>query len=759
MKNAKIIFFIIFITASAFIIYFFDYKRDSTKNKILDKNAKQITLEFNSIYKKHKLFAQMIFDSYINNKPLILSTISLADKATKAEKAILREELYSLLSREYLHLSNLVNLRHLHFHLKNNESFLRMHKPSKFGDDLTHIRPSVAYVNKYKKPIDGFEEGRIYNGLRFIYPLFFNQKHVGSVEVSYSSYEIISDLLKDYNIASNLLINTKVIQKKVFKDQKSNYIQSPIQGYSYDKEVVKKLKQKFQLERLTLRTTQEIIKKIPKGTAFSLYDKNNQIITVIPQKNPITHKFVAAFIIKSSAEGIRSVNENFYFLIAFSLFLLFIITYFFYTKYAYDIKLELQNRQMKAILNSEAVITILLEKEKIVIANRAFFEFFDTFKDLEEFQKTYKCLCMFFESIPDNTYVQPAKGVNTNWIRQVIENPYNNYKVCIKKGDFLHHFAIKAEKVKQEDKNDSFVVSLLDITNEIVMKENIQNILNSQDNMIIILNKRMILTYANKQFLSLLQVKDIEEFYNNYEFLSDIFIKEEPFFSPKNKQSWIQELLNLDEGSRVTSIIDKNDLTPKAFIIKPVYLEKSNSYICSFTEYTKIALKTQHLTKKAYTDELTQVPNRAKFNEDLQTEIDFFTRYKTPFCLVMFDIDLFKNVNDTYGHDIGDKVLQELASLVNAHIRTTDILARWGGEEFIIIFNKMRLQEAFDVAEVLRKKIQTNNFYNNLNLTCSFGITQITPKDTKNTLFKRVDKALYKAKRSGRNCTKIQEEG
>lgn len=757
MKNAKIIFFVVFVAVSVFIIYFFDYKRDNTINKILDKNAKQITLEFDSIYKKHKLFAEMIFDSYINSRPLILSTIALANTGTNTQKTILRKELYSLLSKEYLNLSSLVNLRQLHFHLKNNESFLRMHKPSKFGDDLTFVRPAVAYVNKYKKPIDGFEEGRIYNGFRFIYPLFFNHKHIGSVEVSYSSYEIISDLLKDYNIASNLLINTKVVQEKVFQDQKSNYIQSPIQGYSYDKEVVKKLKQKFKLEGLTLYTTQEIIKKIPHGTPFSLYDKNNQIITIIPQKNPVTHKFIAAFIIKSSAEGIRSVNENFYFLIAFSLFLLFIIIYFFYTKYAYDFKLELQNRQMKAILNSEAVITILLEEDKIVIANRAFFEFFDNFKNLEEFQKARKCLCMFFENIPDDTYVQPTKNINTTWIHQVIKNPRNNYKVCIKKEGFLHHFAIKAEKVRQEDTDNSFVVSLLDITNEIVMKENIQNVLNSQDNMIIILNKQMVLTYANKQFLSLLQVNDIEEFYNNYEFLSDIFIKEEPFFSPKNKQSWIRELLKLDEGNRIASIIDKNDLTPKAFIIKPVYLEKSDSYICSFTEYTKLALKTQHLTKKAYTDELTQVPNRAKFNEDLQKEIDFFTRYKAPFCLVMFDIDLFKEVNDTYGHDTGDKVLQGLASLVNAHIRTTDILARWGGEEFVIIFNQMHLQEAFDVTETLRKKVQANSFYKNLSVTCSFGIAQITLQDTKNTLFKRVDKALYEAKRSGRNCTKIQE--
>jgi diguanylate cyclase (GGDEF)-like protein len=755
MKNAKIIFFVVFVAVSVFIIYFFDYKRDNTINKILDKNAKQITLEFDSIYKKHKLFAEMIFDSYINNRPLILSTIALANTGTNTQKTILRKELYSLLSKEYLNLSSLVNLRQLHFHLKNNESFLRMHKPSKFGDDLTFVRPAVAYVNKYKKPIDGFEEGRIYNGFRFIYPLFFNHKHIGSVEVSYSSYEIISDLLKDYNIASNLLINTKVVQEKVFQDQKSNYIQSPIQGYSYDKEVVKKLKQKFKLEGLTLYTTQEIIKKIPHGTPFSLYDKNNQIITIIPQKNPVTHKFIAAFIIKSSAEGIRSVNENFYFLIAFSLFLLFIIIYFFYTKYAYDFKLELQNRQMKAILNSEAVITILLEEDKIVIANRAFFEFFDNFKNLEEFQKARKCLCMFFENIPDDTYVQPTKNINTTWIHQVIKNPRNNYKVCIKKEGFLHHFAIKIGKVRKKFGNKSFVISLLDITNEITMRENIQTILNSQDNMLVIIDENMHLTYANQKFFSLLDISNIEEFYNKFEFLSDIFLKDKRFFFPEEKQNWIKELLKLQEEQRITSIIDQKDFSQKAFILKPVYLEKTKSYLCSFTEYTKLALETQNLSKKAYTDALTNIPNRAKFNEDLHKEIEYFERYNSPFCLALFDIDLFKHVNDTYGHDIGDKILQELASLVSTKIRTTDIIARWGEEEFVIILNQTSVQEAFSIAETLRKSIEQNIFTQNLKITCSFGISQVVKKDTQKTLFKRVDEALYEAKRSGRNCTKM----
>lgn len=754
MKNAKILFFILFIIISAFIIAFFNFKRILTIEKILSTNAKKIHLEFNSIYKKHKLFADIIFDSYIKNEPSILFIINQANSANKEQKEELRNDLYTFLLKDYAYLSQLLNVRQLHFHLKNNESFLRMHRPSRYGDNLTFIRSTVTYVNKYKIPIDGFEEGRIYNGFRFVYPLFFNEKHIGSAEVSYSSYEIILDMINDYNIFSNLLINEQVIQHKVFEDQKANYIKSPIPGYLYDKEVAEKLGSKFKIENIALASINEIIRKIPDGEAFSLYDINDQIITIIPQKNSLTGQYVAAFIIKSSAEGIRSVNENFYFLICFSLFLLFIIIYFFYTKYAYDTKIELQNTQMKAILNSEAVITILIENGKIKIANKAFFEFFDTFKTLEEFRHRYSCISSFFEDVHDKSYICAPIHNNTFWIEEVIKNPEKNYKVCMKKGSTFHHFAIKIEKVKKKLDN-SFVISLLDITNEITMRENIQTILNSQDNMLVIIDEHMHLTYANQKFFSLLNISNIEEFYNKFEFLSDIFLKDKRFFSPKDKQNWVKELLKLQEEQRITSIIDQKDFSQKAFILKPVYLEKTKSYLCSFTEYTKLALETQNLSKKAYTDELTHISNRAKFNEDLHKEIEYFERYSTPFCLVLFDIDLFKRVNDTYGHDIGDKILQELASLVNKKIRITDIIARWGGEEFVVIYNQTSLKEAFSIAETLRKSIEQNIFTQNLKITCSFGISQVVKKDTQKTLFKRVDEALYEAKRSGRNCTKM----
>lgn len=104
---------------------------------------------------------------------------------------------------------------------------------------------------------------------------------------------------------------------------------------------------------------------------------------------------------------------------------------------------------MKAILNSEAVITLLIEKGEIQITNKAFLEFFNTFKTLAEFKQRYNCISTLFEDIHDPSYICAPTYNHITWIEKIINNPEKNYKVCIKKRGTLHHFAIKIEKVQK----------------------------------------------------------------------------------------------------------------------------------------------------------------------------------------------------------------------------------------------------------------------------------------------------------------------
>ena len=157
------------------------------------------------------------------------------------------------------------------------------------------------------------------------------------------------------------------------------------------------------------------------------------------------------------------------------------------------------------------------------------------------------------------------------------------------------------------------------------------------------------------------------------------------------------------------------------------------------------------LINKSERDQLTKIYNKAKFNKELNEEIEKAKRYNSDFGLIMYDIDHFKKANDNYGHDVGDKILIELTGLVRKAIRNIDILARWGGEEFMIITPNTNLNSTMKLAERLRKEISQHDFYKIENLTCSFGVTAYKEKDNIDSIIKRVDNALYEAKNSGRN--------
>lgn len=153
------------------------------------------------------------------------------------------------------------------------------------------------------------------------------------------------------------------------------------------------------------------------------------------------------------------------------------------------------------------------------------------------------------------------------------------------------------------------------------------------------------------------------------------------------------------------------------------------------------------------TDLLTQLHNRMFLENSFIREIKRSKRYKHSFSVIMIDIDHFKEVNDTHGHDVGDKVLVTIAELLSQNIRNTDILGRWGGEEFIIISPHTTNDEALILAEKLRLCVQEYPFETVGAQSCSFGISEFNFNDEEcKEVVKRADDALYQAKREGRNC-------
>lgn len=285
--------FFFFATLTTSVIYNFHANQE---NEYLKQVTQTYTKSYENAYFEKKQLSKILVTGLMKmgKLPYRLSLI----KKDPTQKTKLRLAIYRNLLARYKELKTM-GIDQLHIHLNNNESFLRMHKPKVYGDNLTHIRPTVAYVNKYHKPIDSMEEGKIYFGLRFVYPIFYKQQHVGSIEVSYGVASLMQSIMGQYNVVSNFFINQKIADKKNI--QNTMYKLSKYPGYYCDKRVLSLLKN----HTIPLDTaTQNIIQKMSKKTTpHSLLNTDNQYtITIIPVINKLSNKNIAFVSILSKAK-------------------------------------------------------------------------------------------------------------------------------------------------------------------------------------------------------------------------------------------------------------------------------------------------------------------------------------------------------------------------------------------------------------------------------------------------------------------------
>lgn len=310
------------------------------------------------------------------------------------------------------------------------------------------------------------------------------------------------------------------------------------------------------------------------------------------------------------------------------------------------------------------------------------------------------------------------------------------------------------------DKKGWYLLALRDIQKEYSLRKDLSKrnlllneITQNQENLLIVYDDKYKIIFLNDTFLEFFDSKNISDFIVIYSDIQNTFIKSENFFSVDTiiEAHWTDIIINLNKKENFVLLNEKRTGKVKAFIVS-VSKSKSNNVICSLSEVTNISLEKRKLEKRVFFDELTQIYNRAKFNDFLDSEFAFFKRQKLDLSIVMFDIDFFKDINDTHGHDIGDEVLKHLCEIVSIRLRESDIFARWGGEEFIILLKACSKEDACSFAESLRSNIEESIFINKIKVTCSFGVTSMQEEDTIKTYLKRVDELLYKSKHNGRNC-------
>lgn len=604
---------------------------DNIVKIILQEKLNILSTHYGILLETQKRISNFSYNSTIQ-KDRFLEILSEANSASEPKKAELRKELHLLLAPLYKTYQEAGILQY-HFIFPDNTVFYRAHKPDKFGDNLTDIRLDFKYANENKKIFRGFAQGRTAHAFRNTFPLFDkNNKHIGAMEVSFSSDSFEWYLNKISGIHSHFIVNKKIFNAKTWKrdDLILEYTQSAEHeeymlsvGYFHTKAIcIDENANKLRPIRA------EINSGISLGKAFSLYvsHRNHIDVTSFFPINDIGQKTVAWIVSYEESPVIESTFKN-AFIVRVASFLLSLLLLYFIVKQIYaNADINKKNQLLNEILNSTDNLMFITDFRDVKFSN-------DKFKE-----------CMHVK--------------NSNLFNQ--SSDYDMLDIFVSVDGYLHKGLLK--------KNEDFV-SLISRT------------------------------------------------------------------APEN---------------RIISLLDKH-FEPKAFKISISKNQDSNDYLVSLSDITEIKEQQMLAIKQAYTDGLTQVYNRRKFDEIFELEFKSVQRYKNPLSVAILDIDKFKDFNDNYGHLIGDEVLIMMAQMLNKNVRETDIFARWGGEEFVILFKNTTVDVAHEIANKLKDKIQNNQHPTAGTITASFGLTEYKEGDTEESIFKRCDKALYLAKSNGRN--------
>lgn len=286
-----------------------------------------------------------------------------------------------------------------------------------------------------------------------------------------------------------------------------------------------------------------------------------------------------------------------------------------------------------------------------------------------------------------------------------------------------------------------------------------QNVLDSASE-IIFVSKYSRIKEANQQFFNFYsEFSTVDEFIERYPCVCDTFLEKDGFLQKEQDgEYWLDYVLKHPEKRHKAQIKKGPKIYYFEIKVALITLYKNPLYsviMHDITSEEEYRLKLEYLSE---TDTLTGVPNRLVFNRTLANEVQRAHRYQLELSMMIFDVDFFKKINDTYGHDVGDQVLITLGQEVTKLLRETDVLCRIGGEEFTVIMPETNLEKAEVTAERLRKAIETlPEDTLPTNLTVSFGVAYMTRWDNDKTLLKRADEALYKAKEKGRNRVEVAE--
>lgn len=728
LKNQRIISIILFIFFISFSLYtifiYFDTKNELEILKVTNKQ------QVDNLYEN----LENSLSKQLQSRLHFILTLHLRQEKIEAIKKRDRHALYELFKDHFESLQTQID----GFNVMNildskGNVLLRVQEPNFFGDDISKKRAVIRDVVQSPRVISFFEVGSVGLAYRSIAPVYDKGELLGFLELGTSPHSI------------NKSIETIFRSKVYFFVKQNNFfnhegLKLPHSDYflchicSKEDTFIKSVTPEIKLQGITYQNVSF------ENKTFSIVYKN-----IFDSLKNNVGQIIIFYDITFYTQQLENMIFKSIFLMCLTLFLIYLILSRYITK-VYE------------ILNfSNFLLNNVNDKVMVVDAQNLHF--------LDANSKVIGALGYTKEELQKKNIKEIIVSMNTalkiDWERRIQELQIKTSMVirdCVisKRGKMIPIESNISYILHGEKKLLLFVAR--NITKQLQLEKHIKEKANELQRLNDIISKSALytttdlegnITYISDAFARLTGYDKNELIGENHRLFKHTSMSKE-FFDKlwetiSKDRRFVGEVQNFtkDGGSYWTKII-----------IDPIFNDDGKKI--GYSSYRENITDKKELEYISRHDPLTNLYNRRAFMEQLQREIKSATRYKEYFGFIIFDIDHFKKINDTYGHQVGDIVLVNLSQIVKSNLRDDDFLARWGGEEFVIIAKCKTKEELQQLVEKLQGKISKGDFSPVVSVTCSFGITQFLENDNDESLIKRADIALYRAKKNGRDRFEIE---
>lgn len=318
----------------------------------------------------------------------------------------------------------------------------------------------------------------------------------------------------------------------------------------------------------------------------------------------------------------------------------------------------------------------------------------------------------------------------------------DNELLVSKDGNEIYIYGSANRIFSEDGEVRGVVISFMDVTKQYQQEKEIEWFLNVNLDMLCVLDTDGIFIKVNKKFEEVLG-------YNIYDLEGKKYIS---LVIEEDIRETLEILKKLAEQNSISNFTNRCKRKDGSYRYIEWCSELNGKYVyLSARDVTEKYMQQEKLKNIAVTDELTGLYNRHFLDIKIKEELEKADSNNVPISMILFDIDHFKNINDKYGHPVGDEVLKELANISRGTIRKSDILVRFGGEEFIVLMPYTDDNDAMIVAEKIRESLEKNINHIVGKYTASFGVAKRIKTESFISWYKRVDDALYQAKKEGRN--------